>query len=328
MEEKLRVLEKAKMEIERFHYYLDNEIPIECIQRLRKFILNNKFLMKLYKLDRPIDLTAAYLKKVHELRKVLKSKDNYQYLANVLEYFRFMCMRDNIEGVIPGISFFENLSDSKFSALIINKASAEGQAAAIVDILSDNLDVSMCNIGYYKPGDYADILSNYACITIKDETGKHYVDPYRYYGKLVIDKNLINKNYVDDIYPLVLDTTPFRKAKKKVSTYLIKKLKIKEIIDSLNLSGLSETEMNDKFIEYIKNNQDNYEDIKVNANTIKVNGELLEVTRLLELFYIASGIRYRVINDKKENSTFEVILDEEKTIVSLDDTSNKKLIKQ
>ena len=86
--------------------------------------------------------------------------------------------------------------------------------------------------------------------------------------------------------------------------------------------------MNDKFIEYIKNNQDNYEDIKVNANTIKVNGELLEVTRLLELFYIASGIRYRVINDKKENSTFEVILDEEKTIVSLDDTSNKKLIKQ
>ena len=38
MEEKLRVLEKAKMEIERFHYYLDNEIPIECIQKLIKII--------------------------------------------------------------------------------------------------------------------------------------------------------------------------------------------------------------------------------------------------------------------------------------------------
>ena len=327
MEEKIRVLEKAKLEIERFHYYLDNEIPIESIQSVRHFILNNEELMKLYKIEKPTDLTAAYLKKVNELRKLLKSKDDYQYLANILEYFRFMCMRENINGIITGISFFENLSDSKFSSLIIGKASAEGQVAAMVDILSDKLNVSMCNVGYYKPEDNADILSNYACLTIKDETGKHYVDPYRYFGRLIKNKDIISKNYIDDIYPLILDSTPLRKAKNKVTTYLIKKLKIRELIASLNINGLSEHELNDKFIEYIKNNQDDYKGIEINANTIVVNKELLETSRLLELFYIAAGIRYKIIGNKKENSTFEVILDEERTTISLEKEINKKLIK-
>ena len=177
----------------------------------------------------------------------------------------------------------------------------------------DKLNVSMCNVGYYKPEDNADILSNYACLTIKDETGKHYVDPYRYFGRLIKDKDIITKNYIDDMYPLILDSAPLRKAKNKVTTYLIKKLKIREIID--------------KFIEYIKNNQDDYRGIEINANTIVVNKELLETSRLLELFYIAAGIRYKIIGNKKENSTFEVILDEERTTISLENEINKKLIK-
>ena len=141
------------------------------------------------------------------------------------------------------------------------------------------------------------------------------------------NKGLVAKNYVDEIYPLVLDDRSLREAKKRVSKYLIKNLKIQKILDSLELEGLSEKEMIDKFIEYIKSHQDDYEDIEVNANTIVVNGQLMEVSRLLELFYIASKIRYRVIDNKKENSTFEVILDNEHTIVSLNEEDQKKLIK-
>ena len=58
-----------------------------------------------------------------------------------------------------------------------------------------------------------------------------------------------------------------------------------------------------------------------------INGEMLETSRFLELLYIAAGIRYRVLGNKKENSTFEVILDEESTIVNLNEESKKTKLK-
>ena len=111
-----------------------------------------------------------------------------------------------------------------------------------------------------------------------------------------------------------------------ISIYFVMKY-AKKVQKDKSATLLSEKEMNDKFIEYIKSHQDDYEDIEVNANTIVVNGQLMEVSRLLELFYIATKIRYRVIDNKKENSTFEVILDNEHTIVSLNEEDQKKLIK-
>ena len=185
----------------------------------------------------------------------------------------------------------------------------------------------MCTVGYAPIEETNNTNRSYACVALSEDTGKHYVDIFRYAGKMQANKELVAKNYVDEIYPLVLDGRTLGEARRKVSNYLIKKLKIKKIIESLNLEGLSEKEMNDKFIEYIKAHQDDYEDIEVNANTIVVNGQLMEVSRLLELFYIATKIRYRVIDNKKENSTFEVILDNEHTIVSLNEEDQKKLIK-
>ena len=327
MENSRRLYEKSKKEVERFGYYLDNEIPVEDIQKIRSYILSNKQLMKLYGEKSAEELMINYLKAVDRLVVDLAAKHDYQFLANILEYFRFMCMRENINGVIPGIEFFENLSDSKFSCLLLGKASAEGQVAAAIDLLSNRFKTSMCTVGYAPIEETNNTNRSYACVALSEDTGKHYVDIFRYAGKMQANKELVAKNYVDEIYPLVLDGRTLGEARRKVSNYLIKKLKIKKIIESLNLEGLSEKEMNDKFIEYIKSHQDDYEDIEVNANTIVVNGQLMEVSRLLELFYIATKIRYRVIDNKKENSTFEVILDNEHTIVSLNEEDQKKLIK-
>ena len=327
MENTIRLYEKSKKELERFGYYLNNDIPIESVQKVRSFILSNDHLMKLYGEKSAEELMVSYLKKVDQLVVDLAAKHEYQFLANILEYFRFMCMRENIEGAIPGIEFFENLSDSKFSSLLLGKASAEGQVAAAIDLLSNRFKTSMCTVGYAPIEETNNTNRSYACLALTEPTGKHYVDVFRYAGKMEANKGLVAKNYVDEIYPLVLDDRSLREAKKRVSKYLIKNLKIQKILDSLELEGLSEKEMNDKFIEYIKSHQDDYEDIEVNANTIVVNGQLMEVSRLLELFYIASKIRYRVIDNKKENSTFEVILDNEHTIVSLNEEDQKKLIK-
>ena len=327
MEEKLRLLEKSKKEIERYNYYLNSGIPIDEIQNTKDYILSNEHLMKLYGEKNPLTLTAKYLKKVRELRRDLNSRDDYQYLANILEYFRFMCMRDNIEGVIPGMAFLENLSDSKFSSILLGKSSSEGQVAAIVDVLSNRLNVSMDNVGYYIPEDSSKKISNFTCLRINTPTGKHYIDTYHYNGKMSVPNKLTTRNYINNIYPLVIEDKTLKKARKRVAKYLIKKLNIMSIISKLELNGLSEKEMNDKFIEYIKNNQDNYDGIEVNANTIMVSGELMETSRLLELFYIATGIRYRVKDNKKENSTFEVVLDEEITTVNLEEESKKFMIK-
>ena len=327
MENTFRLYEKSKKELERFGYYLNNDIPIESVQKVRSFILSNDHLMKLYGKKSAEELMIKYLKAVDRLVVDLAAKHEYQFLANILEYFRFMCMRENIEGAIPGIEFFENLSDSKFSSLLLGKASAEGQVAAAIDLLSNRFKTSMCTVGYAPIEETNNTNRSYACLALTEPTGKHYVDVFRYAGKMEANKGLVAKNYVDEIYPLVLDDRSLREAKKRVSKYLIKNLKIQKILDSLELEGLSEKEMNDKFIEYIKSHQDDYEDIEVNANTIVVNGQLIEVSRLLELFYIASKIRYRVIDNKKENSTFEVILDNEHTIVSLNEEDQKKLIK-
>lgn len=327
MESSIRLYKKAKKEIERFGYYLNNEIPMENVQKIRSYILNNKQLMKLYGEKSAEELMVSYLRKVDEIIIELVAKNEYQFLANVLEYFRFMCTRENIEGAIPDIEFFENLSDSKFSCLLLGKASAEGQVAAAIDILKNRFNASMCTLGYISKEETNNTPKPNTCLLLTEKSGKHYVDVFNYAGSLKPNKELVVKSYTDDTYPLILDERSLREARKRVSKYLIKKLNINKILDSLNLKGLSETEMNDKFIEYIKSHQDDYENIEVNANTIVVNGELLEVSRLLELFYIASKIRYRVFDNKKENSTFEVILDEEHTIVSLNKEKQKKLVK-
>lgn len=327
MESSIRLYQKAKKEIERFGYYLNNEIPMENVQKIRNYILGNEQLMKLYGEKNAEELMISYLRKVDQIIIELAAKNDYQFLANILEYFRFMCMRENIEGAIPGIEFFENLSDSKFSCLLLGKASAEGQVAAAIDLVKNRFNASMCTVGYAPIEETNNTNRSYACLTLAEQTGKHYVDVFRYAGKMEANKELVTKNYVDDIYPLVLDDRALREAKKRVSKYLIKKLKINKILNSLDLEGLSEKEMNDVFIEYIKRYQEDYDGVSVNANTIVVNGELLEVSRLLELFYIASKIRYRVIDNKKENSTFEVILDNEHTIVSLNNEEQKKLVK-
>lgn len=327
MENTIRLYEKSKKEIERFGYYLNNDIPIEEVQKIRSYILNNKQLMKLYGEKSAEELMVSYLKEIEHIIVDLAAKHDYQYLANILEYFRFMCMRENIEGAIPGIEFYENLSDSKFSSILLGKASAEGQVAAAIDLLSNRMKASMCTIGFVPIEETNNTNRSYACLALSEDTGKHYVDIFRYAGKMKANPTLVAKNYVDEIYPIVLDDRSLRDAKKRVSKVLIKKLKINKILESLNLEGLSEKEKNDKFIEYIKTNQDDYEDIRVNANTIVVNGHLMEVSRLLELFYIASKIRYRLIDNQKENSTFEVILDNEHTIVSLKEEDQKKLIK-
>ena len=328
MEEKLRLIEKSQKEIEKYNYYLSSEIPIEEIQNIKDYILGNEHLMGLYKENDPIVLAAKYLKKVRELRNILKSKLEYQYIANVLEYFRFTCMRENISGVIPGMSYLENLSDSKFSSLLLGKASSEGQVAAIVDVLSNRLDVAMDNVGFVQTENDSENLSDYTCLMIKDETGVHYIDVYNYNGKISPKQKVMSRNYINNIYPLVIDNRTLVKAKRKVAKYLINKLNIMEIIDSLELKGLNQKEINDKFIEYINTHKDNYNDIEITSSTITINNEMLETSRLLELLYLAVGIRYRVIDDKKENSTFEVILDEESTIVSLDRESNKEKIIQ
>ena len=52
-----------------------------------------------------------------------------------------------------------------------------------------------------------------------------------------------------------------------------------DIISSLKLEGLTQKEINDKFIRFIKENQDNYDDINVNAKTITINGEMMEISR-------------------------------------------------
>ena len=48
MESTIRLYEKSKKEIERFGYYLNNDIPMENVQKIRNYILSNKYLMKLY----------------------------------------------------------------------------------------------------------------------------------------------------------------------------------------------------------------------------------------------------------------------------------------
>ena len=47
MENTIRLYEKSKKELERFGYYLNNDIPIESVQKVRSFILSTDHIMKL-----------------------------------------------------------------------------------------------------------------------------------------------------------------------------------------------------------------------------------------------------------------------------------------
>ncbi len=291
--------------IDIYKLYLYREIPIDELERTRQAILGDTHLMSLYGAHDLNTILNRYYERVRSLSEKLKDPDKLQNIANCLEYMRFACMDENF-CELKDIRYFEALSDSPISSALIGKGTAISQSRFMKDLLQDGIQSIVSRVDFYEyPQVYMPVRSD-ECLLIQTKKGKMFVNPTRYTGSDYHNLNVVARIYNDQIKELPIPEEKRKLARDRSSGILIDELGIREILSSITTSDMDIKAKNDAFVKFIRQNMTKYR-VPVKFHGIVINGRMLELPKLLELFYIASGIPYKIaINSIKEKNVYSI----------------------
>ena len=106
----------------------------------------------------------------------------------------------------------------------------------------------------------------------------------------------------------VLQDEMIESARKQVVSYLIKELKVDEISSIIINDSMSDLDKQYAIMGYISTK---IVPAKMNTafNIAEINGRLIEVGKLLELFFMYNNIHYKINGEAKEKSIYEVKVD-------------------
>lgn len=276
---------------------LSKGIDIYPIGEIRQEILEDKTQMTLYGEKSASKLLSNYKKKLEEIRSLLYDSDQEQFILNILEYIKFTVSEEEYIG-IPGILFFESINNFPYSSLLIGKGTGNSQTRLMSDLLCDS-SYELAEITMVDEENPYKELERYS-VLLKDT---QYHDPLHYDGN---KKRIFTTRYNSYVKEIEYNEEKKNKARKKITDYLINKLKIRNISEELFDSNDSVKEKLNKIIEYIKKNC-NKSNLSVRYHIVELEGIRIETSRLLELFLIANSILYDINqSNKKENSIFEI----------------------
>lgn len=273
---------------------LDEGIEISPLSEIREEIVNDKNQMSLYGEESAENLLCNYKAKLSEVRSFLHNQDKEQFILNILEFLKFAVADEEYVG-IPGILFYESLDNYPYTSLLLGKGTSYSQASLFIEILNDP------EYGFTEISRTADknpyiTLERYNVIL----KGNEYIDPYHYSGS---KRDVPTYHYNTLIHDMNFSEEKRQQAKAKVTSYLIDKLKIREISKELE-SMKTTAPMLDRIIAYIKG-KSKKRSVEVKYHVIEIEGMRIESSRLLELFLIANNIPYTIEKSTiKENSKF------------------------
>lgn len=273
---------------------LDEDIKISPLSEIREEIVNDKNQMSLYGEESNEELLCNYRDKLKKVRAFLYDKDKEQFILNILEFLKFAVADEEYIG-IPGILYYESLDNYPYTSLLLGKGTSYSQASLFIEILDDP-EYGFTEISRTEDENPYITLERYNVIL----KGNEYIDPYHYSGS---KRNITTYHYNTLIQDMNFSEEKRKKAKDKVTSHLIDKLKIREISKELE-SIQTATPMLDRIIAYIKG-KSKKRSVEVKYHVIEIEGMRIESSRLLELFLIANNIPYTIEKSTtKENSKF------------------------
>ena len=268
-------------------------------------------------------MVEEYAEKLAEIKTVffsdgLSERDN---IAQTLEYIRFMAAYDNVTK-IGDRRLGSSLSQSAISLVILGKGVCGAQGKFFAHLL--------------------DAEAHCINVTIRNETGVHghgvvitqlsdekiiCVDPTNYNGTTqsanaerenidslsTNDRNHFGKTVTsaEEFEPLNLTEEEIERARKSVSDKLIIELKINEISKQLITSEMTDIEKHFAIFNFVEKII-NVEDFPVDFATAILNGTCFEAGKLIELFFIANNIDYRIVcKGDKQNTQYYIKLNDE-----------------
>lgn len=301
---------------------LDEGINISPLSEIREEIVNDKNQMTLYGEESAENLLYNYKVKLSKVRSILYDQDKEQFILNILEFLKFAVADEEYVG-IPGILFYESLDNYPYTSLLLGKGTSYSQASLFTELLNDP------EYGFTEISRTADenpyiTLERYNVVLKGDE----YIDPYHYSGS---KRDVTAYHYNTLVQDINFSEEKRQRAKEKVTSYLIGKLKIREISKELK-SMKTAASMLDRIIAYIKG-KSKKSSVEVKYHVIEIEGMRIESSRLLELFLIANSIPYTIEkSNTKENSKFYIDGNQKNSIdinkILEGSTENKKVFKK
>ena len=185
---------------------------------------------------------------------------------------------------------------------MLGRGNCETQASFCRDIFQElGIESRVLELGGKDLDSHADVLI----------AEKIVVDPTNYVGTIdsIAGGHLYERYNLDQYNPLRnINEKVFQDTIKKMQIALIEFLGISKISEELNLEGFDKTKRQ-FMIWVLVGKMLTHTNKPINSYTVNLKGCEIEITRLVELFYIANNIPYRrtgVVPGKFEKETYDV----------------------
>ncbi|MDR2641057.1 MAG: hypothetical protein LBC61_07375 [Candidatus Peribacteria bacterium] len=244
---------------------------------------------------------------------------NRQFIANVLEYGRFLGMYENMTDTKDGIfgTDVSCLSQSGLNIALLGKGVCASQARFMRDLLQErNIDSVCTNVTFFEKKDEEEVPVGEHDVTLFELDGMYYyADPTWYNGTIPSLKgsNGLAKCWKYpklDLYTLDFSQEEIEKACRVASNVAIKKLGIDKIAEELGLSELEDLNKQTTIMAFLEKNAISQAQ-SVDVASVDINGFEVEVGKAFELFLQQQSVPYSIHQSEKtkeENILFLSVL--------------------
>lgn len=289
--------EDAKQYLKLCESILDDSINMSPITEIRNSILADPSQMHLYGEKSYQDLLTRYKKKLYQIKSILSSKDKETHILNILEYLKYTCAGEDYIG-IPDVLFFESIDNYPYSSLLIGKGTSSSQIRLLKEFIKGE-EYKLVEVQRQDPNNEHTPLEKFYVLL----KGDKFIDPYHYNGKRKQNRAFYFSVPVSEEE---YSEKKRKKAKEKVTDFLIGELKIREKSNEILRDLTKNQDKVTKIIDFITKNYKDFH-LPVRYYIVEIEGKRIEVSRLLELFLIANGIEYTQEDQtNKENTIFNV----------------------
>lgn len=259
-------------------------------------------------------------------------------LLNLLEYFRFTSMSDNLSISNNNYSYSDLSNSCGLNIALNNKGLCVSQSCFFRDILNFcNIEADTKSIILFKlPGSDKKTFEGHRVVYVypnKDQT--LYIDPTWYNGNISsIDLSReCAKFSASNFGQLNITNQDITKARQLVGKELIKKFGIDFISEKLDIANSDNVTKQMLILSFIEKNVVSTSQ-QLNFRTALLENREFEVGKLLELLYIANDIDYSIQESQYDRyaTTYITSIDGKKAyitpMIAFDKNSNEKVVKE
>lgn len=266
----------------------------------------------------PKELIEKYFQEIESVSSFLgnSSYSPKQIILNFMEYIRMSGMYENLSSSsVKNQVAYPGLSQSGLSIAILGKGVCKSQAEFLSHLLiASNMQGYNYQVQFYdkKTGDYID---SHEVVTAELLEGENYfLDPTFYNGSVdslkgSFDMADLSEERRSTLSILEPTEKEIEGAREIAQSYLIRRFGIKEISEQLGLEDCGDLEKQMRILTFMERNlaPTNHE---LSIRSVVMGSHELEVGKLLELFYKANGIPYKIqFNEGKQNTVYTTMID-------------------